>query len=41
MNTNSGKKPTKPGLVRRTDDEELKRQALQMVRDGEPSRSVA
>ena len=31
----------KPGLARRKYDEEFKRQALQMVRDGQTVRSVA
>jgi transposase-like protein len=38
MNTRPEKKP---GLARRKYDEEFKRQALRMVRDGQPTRSVA
>ena len=38
MNTKSEKKPSP---ARRKYDEEFKRQALQMIRDGQPVRSVA
>jgi len=37
----STKPEKKPGLARRKYDEEFKRQALQMIRDGQPVRSVA
>ena len=41
MKPNPEQKLAKPGLARRKYDEEFKRQALQMVRDGQPTRSVA